>query len=113
MTNRTIIIQTLEEALTALGQASESGEAITMQSPPDAIFYAGSLYYLNLFNKAKEEYPQVKASFVFDCGDAGAEVIAAIQDGHKTIKSNAKPKVREKLKAIAQAHGVKFIEFSE
>lgn len=108
-----IIIQTLDEAITALKTASETGESITLQSPPDAIYYAGSLYYLNIFKQAQAAYPQVKADFIFDCGDAGAEVIAAIQDGHKTIKSSAKPEISAKLKAIAAEHGVNFIEFNE
>lgn len=109
---KTIIIQTLEQAITALKAASESGESITLQSPPDAIYYAGSLYYLNLFKQAQAAYPQVAATFIFDCGDARAEVIAAIQDGHKTIKSSTNPATRAKLKAIAAEHGVNFIEFT-
>ena len=104
------IIHTLEQAVISLKTASESGESVTLQSPPDAIFYAGSLYYLNLFKQAQAAYPQAKASFIFDCGDAGAEVITAIQDGHKTIKSSANPAIRAKLKAIATEHGVNFIE---
>lgn len=109
----TIIIHTLEQALTTLKIAIESGDSVTLQSPPDAIYYAGSLYYLNLFKQAQAAYPQAKASFIFDCGDAGAEVIATIQDGHKTIKSSAKPAIRAKLKAIAAEHGVNLIEISE
>ncbi len=109
---KNIIIQTLEEAITALKTAAETGNSITLQSPPDAIYYAGSLYYLNIFKQVQAYYPQVKAEFIFDCGDAGAEVICAIQDGHKTIKSSAKPAIRAKLKAIAIEHGVNFIEIN-
>lgn len=109
----TTIIHTLEQAIATLKEASESGDSVILQSPLDAIYYAGSLYYLNLFKQAQAAYPQAKASFIFDCGDAGAEVIAAIQDGHKTIKSSAKPAIRAKLKAIAAEHGVNLIEISE
>lgn len=107
-----IIIETLEQAKAALKVASESGMEITLQTPPDAIFYAGSMYLLNMFKQAQAAYPHVKATFIFDCGVAHAEVIAAIQDGHKNIKSSAKPEIRAKLKEIATGHGVNFIENS-
>jgi hypothetical protein len=105
-----MIIRTLAEAMAAMKAASESAESVILETPPDAIYYAGSLYILDIFKKAQTAYPHVKAEFIFDCGDAGAEVIAAMQDGHKTIKSSAKPETRAKLKAIALGHGVNFIE---
>lgn len=108
-----MIINTLAEALAAMESASESGESITLQTTSDAIHYAGSLYILDIFKKAQAAYPAVKAQFIFDCGDAGAEVIAAMQDGHKTIKSSAKPEIRAKLKEIAEQYGVNFIETAE
>lgn len=108
-----IIIETLEQAKAALAEASKSGEEITMQTTPDAIFYAGSQYILNMFKQTQAAYPDVKSTFILDCGKAGAEVIAAIQDGHRNIKSSAKPEIREKLKAIAAGHGVNFIENSD
>lgn len=108
-----MIIHTLADAMAAMKAASETGESIILQTTPDAIHYAGSLYILDIFKKALAAYPSVKAQFVFDCGDAGAEVIAAMQDGHKTIKSSAKPEIRAKLRAIAQQYGVNFIETAE
>ena len=113
MNNNPIIIHTLEQAKAALEEADKSGKNIVLQTAPDAIFYAGSLYLLTMFRQAQEAYPQVKATFILDSGDAGAEVIAAIQDGHKNIKSSAKPEIRAKLKAIAAGHGVNFIENSD
>lgn len=109
----TIIVYTLEQAKTALKEATETGVSITLQTAPDAIFYAGSLYLLNMFKQAQEAYPHAKAIFILDCGDAGAEVISAIQDGHKNIKSSAKPEIRAKLRAIAEQNNVNFIEIGE
>ncbi len=100
-----IIVHNLEEAEAALA----AGET-ALQSAPDALFYAGSMYLLDMFRKAQAAYPKAQAAFILDCGDAGAEVIAAMQDGHKTIKSSAKPEIRAKLKAIALKNGVNFIE---
>lgn len=108
-----IIVESLGQAIAALAEASKSGSEITLQTTPDAIYYAGSPYLLNMFKQAQSVYPDVKATFILDSGDAGAEVIAAIQDGHKNIKSSAKPEIRAKLKAIAAGHGVNFIENSD
>ncbi len=102
------IIQTLEQAKKALVEAGE-GEVV-LQSPNDALFYAGSMYFLEIFRQAQASYPLAKATFILDTGDAYAEVITAIQDGHKNIKSSAKPEIRAKLAAIAQENGVNFIE---
>ncbi len=107
-----IIIHTLDQAKQALEGAEKSGAEITLQSAPDAIFYAGSKYLLNMFRQAQEAYPHVKAMFILDTGDARAEVISAIQDGHKNIKSSAKPEIRAKLKSIAEQNGVNFIEIT-
>lgn len=109
MDNNYIIVHTLEQAKDALKEAEKSGVNITLRSAPDAFFYAGSLYLLTMFKQAQEAYPHVKATFILDCGDAGAKVIAAMQDGHKNIKSNAKPEIREKLRAIAAQHGVNLL----
>ena len=105
-----IIIHTLDQAKQALEVAEKSGAEITLQTTPDAVFYAGSKYLLGMFRQAQEAYPNVKATFILDAGDAGAEAIAAMQDGHKNIKSSAKPEIRAKLKSIAAQYGVNFIE---
>lgn len=110
MDNDYIIVHTLEQAKDALKEAAESGTSIILQTAPDAIFYAGSLYLLSMFKQAQAAYPNVKSTFILDCGGAGAEVIAAIQDGHKNIKSSAKPEIRAKLKSIAEQNGVNLIE---
>ncbi len=109
MDNDYIIIHTLDQAKQALAEAEKSGAEITLQTTPDAVFYAGSKYLLGMFKQAQESYPNVKATFILDAGDAGAEAIAAMQDGHKNIKSNAKPEIREKLRAIAAQHGVNLL----
>lgn len=104
------IVHTLEQARTALKAAAENGGKIVLQTAPDAVFYAGSLYLFNMFKQAQENFPQVEAAFILDCGHAGAEAIIAMQNGHKNIKSTAKPEIRAKLKIIASEHGVNFIE---
>jgi fructose/tagatose bisphosphate aldolase len=110
MLDNIVIVHTIEQTKSALKEATESGANIVLQSAPDAIFYAGSLYLLNMFRHAQEDYPQAKAIFILDCGDARAETIIAMQNGHKNIKSSALYEIRAKLKAIATEYGVNLIE---
>jgi hypothetical protein len=105
-----VTIHNYKQMVQAFEQAASQGGAVTLQNAPDSIFYAGSLYFLKMFEQVCRLFPQVRAEFILDCSDAGAEVIAAMQDGHKNIKSSAKPEIRAKLKAIAVEHNVNFIE---
>jgi len=101
MAKRVIIVHTLEHAKMALKAAAELNKPVTLQSAPDAIFYAGSLYLWQMFEQAKIYHPGVSAQFILDCGDAGAEAIAAIGIGHKHIRVHD-----PKLQDIAKQHGV-------
>ena len=86
MAEHVIIIHTLEQAVTALKVTCELQQPIILQSAPDAIFYAGSLYVWNMFEQAQAQVPQANAIFILDCTDAGAETIAAMSVGHKHIR---------------------------
>ena len=105
---KVIIVHTLEDALAALEAASELDVPITLQSAPDAIFYAGSLYLFHLFQYAKSAYPKVRATFIIDCHDAEAEAIAAMQMGHTHLRSSAPEELRAKLADIVAEHGIEF-----
>ncbi len=105
---RPIVVHTLEQAIDALDVAQTLKKTIVLQSAPDAIFYAGPLYLLKLFEQAQQAYPEAQAIFILNCGDARAETISAMQSGHKHIRSNAEPQLREKLADIAEQHQVTF-----
>jgi len=63
---RVVIVHTLEQASQALGTAAELDQPIDLQTAPDAIFYAGSLYLLRLFEQAKTYHPGVSARCILD-----------------------------------------------
>jgi hypothetical protein len=107
---RIIIVHSLGHALVALESAQAIGCKVTLQSAPDAIYYAGGLYLFELFAQAKASYPKVEADFILDCSDAGAEAIAAMQTGHRLIRSSAPAPIREKLASIAAQCGAVVVE---
>jgi len=99
----------MEQAIDALEVAAELNVPVTLQSPPEAIFYAGSLYLLHMFEFAQKACPKAKARFVIDAADSEAEAIAAMQTGHKHLRSNASEEIRTRLADIASQCGAEFI----
>ncbi len=103
---RLIIVHTLDHALCALAAAKKLDMPVILQSAPDAIFYAGSLYLLHMFAEAKAAHPAARATCILDCADAHAEAVAAMQMGHTHIRSNASQPVLAKLTSIAQKNKI-------
>lgn len=102
---RVIIVHTPEHTVAALRAAQSLSIPVTLQSAPDAIHYAGSLYLLKMFEAACEQVPKAKAVFILDCGDSGAEALGALQAGHRAIRTSAKPALAAKLADIAGQYG--------
>ena len=90
-----VIIHTLDDALAALG----IGAAI-LQTAPGAASYTGSLYFLKLFDQARNNFPD--AIFILDCADQRAEAIAAMQMGHRHVRVSVSDAVFAKLADIAE-----------
>jgi hypothetical protein len=100
-----IIVHTLEHTVAALRVAASMNLPVTLQSAPDAVHYAGSLYLLRMFEAACEQVPEAKAAFILDCGDSGAQVLGALQAGHRAIRTCAKPALTAKLADITGQYG--------
>jgi len=103
---RVVIVHTPDHVRAALEAASEPHTPITLQSAPHATAYAGSLYLKHMFTQVKMDFPQVDAIFILDCGDNGAESVAAMEMGHTHIRSSAPGALRTKLEDIAKQHHV-------
>ena len=102
-----IIVHTIDDVRAALQNATTP---VTLQTAPDAIFYAGSLYLLLMFQSAKAEFPDTEAILILDCSDAGAEAISAMQMGHTHIRSSAAEPLRTKLRDIARQLNVIMVD---
>lgn len=102
-----VIVHSLDHAKDALAVAAELKLAVTLQSAPDAIFYAGALYLKALFEQAQSAFPQVDATYILDCADAGSDAIAAMQAGHRHVRSHAPAPLKQKLADIARQYDVR------
>lgn len=103
---RVVIVHHAEHVRLALRAAQECSCSITLQSAPDALFYAGALYLLNMYEQEKTQFPNVDATFILDCADSRALAVQAMQTGHTHIRSQAEPKILSKLASIAKNNGV-------
>lgn len=102
--NRVIIVHTLEDAFAALEAAAELNAPVTLQSAPDALSYAGSLYLLHLFAEAKKAFPKTDAVCIADCGGDEADALQAMQAGHENIRlENRETRIAD----IAAQYGIK------
>lgn len=107
---RTVIVHSAEHVQSALAAAEVCKSSITLQSAPDAIFYAGPACLMSMFEAAREQYPDIAATFIIDCGNGHAEAIEALSVGHRHIRSSATDDIKVKLAAIAAENGVGFYD---
>ena len=98
--HKSIIIHTKQDACSALDAACALDVPVTLQSAPEAIFYAGSLYLLSLFSQAQQAFPAANACFLLDCGEARAEGIGVLQQGHRAIISDAPAAIRQQFQEM-------------
>jgi hypothetical protein len=101
------IVHSLDDARKAL--AAGNAQPVTLQSAPDAILYAGSLYLLTLYTQACAEFPDVKSTFILDCGEHGAQALEAMHIGHKHIRIRAASEMEKKIRSVAEQLGVDII----
>lgn len=100
---RVIIAHTLEQTKAALAAAVECKKPVTLQSAPNAIFYAGALYLLHMFEAAKKAMPDAQAFFIVDCADDAAEAVNAMQMGHMHIRVQSS---EFRVQDIAKQYGI-------
>ena len=81
MSERVIIIHSLEQAVTALKAARELDRPVTLASPPGAAAYTGALWFREVVKQAEREVPEAEVSSILDCGDKPGLVMAAFRQG--------------------------------
>ena len=107
--SRVVIVHTAEQVRAALEAASEPYTPIALQSAAGANAYAGSLYLLHMFAQVKADFPKTEATFILDCGDSGADAIAAMEMGHSHIRTSAPDTLRTKLEDIAKQYKITLV----
>src|SRR3546814_18316906 len=106
MSERVIIIHSLEQAVTALKVARDLGRPVTLASPPGAAAYTGALWFREVVKQAEREVPDADASSILDCADKPGLVIAAFRQGVLRVRFTGAAEAAEKLQAMADAESL-------
>ncbi len=100
-----IVVHTLEETRAALEAAAETGEFLTLHSPPGAVHALGIGYFLIMIEAARRQIPQARSLAVLDCGAAPGLAVAALRAGAEAVRLTGAPAVLDKLADIAAQLG--------
>ena len=104
---RAITVHNLAHARAALAAASDLDVPVTLLSPPHGAGYLGAGYFLSLATQASAEYPDARASWILDCGDAPGLALGALARGCTAIRFTGSPAVRKKIADIAAQSGAR------
>ena len=101
MTNKAIIVHSLEHAKTAMAAADELGLGVTLRSAADAAAFMGAKVFREITDQAMAAYPNASAKAVLDCGADAGRAMNALRNGVKTIRLQASDDVMRKIADIA------------
>jgi hypothetical protein len=105
-----VVIHSLAHARAALAAASRLKVPVTLMSAEAAAGNAGPMWFLEVIEAARAEFPGVRLTAVLDCGEAPGFALAALRAGCGAIRFKGRGKVTAKIKAIAKQCGAKLIE---
>ena len=106
---RAVVVHSLEQARAALAAAAELGVPVDLVSGGAAAGFAGPLWFLEMIEAARADYPQVKVTAIFDCGEAPGYALAALRAGCRAIRFKGRPSVEAKIVAIAKRSGARLV----
>lgn len=109
MAGKAVIIHSSAHARAALAAAAELGVPVTLASAPAAAAYAGPGWFQEVVIQAQNEFSQVPATALLDCGDKPGHVLAALRMGLTRVRFTGRKAVAGKLAAIAEAYGAELL----
>jgi hypothetical protein len=108
MANPCITVHSLDQAEAALRAAADAGGTLTLLSAPGAAAYAGPGWFVQLLGQLPAEPKQALACAYLDCGPRPGDVLAAYRAGVPGVIFTGRADVADKLRALADAHGIAF-----
>ncbi len=109
MTGRPIIVHSLKEARAAVAVAAELGVPVTLASAPEAAGYLGALWFRELVQLAREEWPEAEVDALLDCGDHPGHVMAALRQGLKRVRFTGPKSTAATLSGLAAQYDAELV----
>lgn len=104
------VVHDLAQARAALAAAVAAGVAVRLDSAPGAAGYAGAGWWAAVVAEARAACPTAKALCILDCGAEPGLALGAIRQGVEAIRCTVRGAARARLRSLAAAAGVAFIE---
>jgi acyl-CoA reductase-like NAD-dependent aldehyde dehydrogenase len=89
----------------ALKAGVEAGRPIVAISAVAASAYAGALWFAEMIQAGREEFPDAKLTAILDCGDRAGDVLVALEAGIACVIFTGNPDAARRLTAIAAETG--------
>jgi hypothetical protein len=99
------IVHHLDHAVAALTAAAEADDAVTLVSPPAAVYSLGVGYFLAMIAAARDAVPKARATAILDCGDAAGLAVAALRGGADAVHLEASDEVLDRVADMARELG--------
>ena len=109
MSNREIIVHSLDHALAALATAAALKLPVTLASARGAASQAGPAWFKAVIDEARAAHPDVDVTAILDCGDEPGAVMAALRTGLTQLRFTGPEDVRGKLAGM----GAEFAEAAD
>ncbi|NQV84187.1 MAG: hypothetical protein HQ494_10250 [Rhodospirillales bacterium] len=107
MTDRPIIVHSLEDARAAVAVAADLGCRVTLRSAPGAAAYLGPQVFRDMIEEASLEHAGTLVQAVFDCADDPGLALGALRQGLKVVRIDAPAEIVEKITDIAAQTGAR------
>jgi len=101
VSERRIIVHSLEHARAALEAASVLNKPATLISARGIASFMGPLWFKALIDQACSARPEVECRAVLDCADEAGTVLAALRTGFKRVRFTGPEATRVRLDEIA------------
>jgi fructose/tagatose bisphosphate aldolase len=100
VSDREIIIHSLEHARAALAAAAALDVPVTLASAPGAALQSGPAWFKAVIDEATATHPRVSVTAILDCGRAPGAVMAALRAGMTQLRFGGTAETRAKLAAM-------------
>jgi fructose/tagatose bisphosphate aldolase len=101
VSEKRIIVYSLEQARAAAEAAMASGVPIILMSAPGMAGFMGPLWFKALVDEATISYPQANVTAMLDCADEAGTALAALRCGFQWVRFSGPEEARARLADIA------------
>ena len=102
MSDKRVIVYSLEQARAAIETGAGLGMPVTLMSARGMASFMGPLWFKALTEEAAVNHPEIVVTAVLDCAEEVGTVLAALRAGFKLVRFSGPEEARARLDDIAR-----------